>query len=103
MATTYKKSSPYYDTTKRNVFVNYLDTMTFREIPSDPTDELITIDTKFNQRPDLLSFDKYGTPNLWWIFVVRNPDQMTDPIYDLVTGLDLYVPTKQRLFSILGI
>ena len=103
MATVYSKSSPYYNTPQRNSLVNFLDLMNHREIPEDATDELLTIDVKFNKRPDLLSYDLYGTPNLWWIFTVRNPDQLIDPIYDLVTDLDIYVPSKKRLFGILGL
>jgi len=99
----YSKSSPYFDTIQKNNLVSYLDFMEFRDIPPDDTDELIIVEVAFNQRPDLLSNNLYGTVDLWWIFVVRNPDQMVDPIYDLVSELQLLVPTKQRMFRLVGL
>ena len=98
----YNKTSPYANTVLRNSLVEYLDFIDFIEIPSHDSDEILTVSTKFHQRPDLLSNNLYDTPDLWWIFVVRNPDQMIDPIYDLVADLDLFVPTKQRIFGLLG-
>lgn len=103
MVVTYTKGSPYFDTIQKNDLVSYLAFMEFRDIPEDSTDIAMTVSAKFDQRPDLLSNELYGTPELWWIFIVRNPDQMVDPIYDLVAGLDLFVPTKQRALSILGL
>lgn len=103
MVVTYTKGSPYFNTEQRNDLVSYLGFMEFRDIPSDATDMAISVSTKFHQRPDLLSNDLYGTPELWWIFIVRNPDQMVDPIYDLVAGLDLFVPTKQRVLASVGL
>ncbi len=98
----YNKSSPYFNTSQKNDLVRYLDFMEYRDIAADDNDQELIVSTKFHQRPDLLSNDLYGTPDLWWIFVVRNPDQMVDPIYDLVSGLELYVPTKQRALSLIG-
>lgn len=103
MPTIYSKASPYYNTEQKNDLIPYLDFMNFRDISADDTDIAMTVNTKFHQRPDLLSNDLYGTPDLWWIFIVRNPNQMSDPIHDLVTGLDLYVPTKQRVLNIVGL
>jgi len=103
MPVIYKKSSPYQATLQKNNLVNYLDFITFVDIPNDDTDVIITVESKFHQRPDLLSYDLYGTVDLWWVFIIRNPDQMIDPIYDLVADLDLYAPDKQRVFDILGV
>ena len=103
MPITYTKGSPYFNTIQKNDLVSYLDFIEFRDIPDDDTDEIIIIDTKFHQRPDLLSHSLYGTTALWWIFIVRNPDQMVDPIFDLVAGLELFAPTKQRALNIVGL
>ncbi len=103
MTAIYKKSSPYFKTPQRNFLIEFLDFLTFRDIPDDDTDEVIIISAKFNERPDLLSNELYGTPDFWWIFAVRNPDELIDPIYDLVAGLEIVVPTRQRLFSLLGL
>ena len=102
MPLTYIKESPYFNTIQKNDLIQYLDFLQFRDIPADDTDIAMTVSTKFHQRPDLLSNELYGTTDLWWIFIVRNPDQMVDPIYDLVTGLDLLVPTKQRALNLVG-
>lgn len=102
MAVIYKKNSPYFKTPQRNFLVEFLDFYTVRSIPEDDTDDIIIISAKFNERPDLLSNELYGTPDLWWVFIVRNPNQIIDPINDLVSGLEIFVPTKQRLFSLIG-
>ena len=102
MAVIYNSSSPYFNTQQKNDLIRYMDFMEYRDIPVDDSDEVVTVSSKFHHRPDLLSNKLYGTPDLWWIFIVRNPDQMMDPIYDLVSGLELYTPIKQRAFSLLG-
>jgi len=103
MVEIYNQSSPYFETIQKNDLVSYLDVLEFRDIPEDDTDIAITVSTKFHQRPDLLSNDLYGTPDLWWIFIIRNKDQMVDPIYGLLAGLELFVPTKERAFGLLGL
>lgn len=104
MVIEYKRTSPYFKTDQRNFLISYLDFYEERPIPSDLSDEFIVIDPKYNFRPDLLSANLYGTPNLWWTFMVRNPNLMIDPIYDLTAGLEIFVPTRKRMFSnILGI
>lgn len=103
MVVEYRSSSPFFTTAQRNFFVSYLDVQSFRAIPAHSSDEIIKVSPRFDQRPDLLSNDLYGVPDLWWIFVIRNPDIMTDPIYDLVAGLEIYAPTKERAFSLLGL
>jgi hypothetical protein len=65
--------------------------------PFRDTDQIITLGTKYVNRPDLLSFDLYGTSGYWWIFSVRNPDQIKDPIYDMQAGMTIYAPSKNDL------
>lgn len=72
----------------------YLDIMVPRSVPSSDFDKIIIIPAAYNQRPDLLSQEEYGTPALWWVFAVRNPDLMNDPINDFVSGLEIYVPVN---------
>ena len=95
----YKASSPYFKTTQTSW---YLSNYEPRDIPRDGTDVYKVLETKYANRPDLLAYDLYGTPNYWWVFMVVNPDQIKDPIYDFKAGLVLYVPTTSRLTSILG-
>ena len=103
MVVEYQRSSPYFDTPQRNFLLPFLDLLKLRQIPPDPTDQIVVVRAKFNQRPDLLSNDLYGTPNLWWVFAVRNKNEIVDPIFDVVTDLELFAPTQERLFRILGL
>jgi hypothetical protein len=72
----------------------YLDIAVLRSVPSSDFDQIITIPPEYDQRPDLLSQAEYGTPRLWWVFAMRNPDLIEDPINDFVAGLDIYVPVN---------
>lgn len=55
----YPSSSPYRDTEIFNQ--KYLDFMTFRPIPSLPSDVLYTLPEVYQYRPDLLAYDLYVT------------------------------------------
>ena len=92
------KNSPYFNTP---VVDFYLDIYVDRPIPADSSDVLIQIEERYRHRPDLLSFDLYGTTDYWWIFMRRNLDRIEDPIYSLVPPLQIFVPTLERLRSLL--
>jgi hypothetical protein len=97
---TYGPSSPY---AKTEMYGKFLDIMTYRGFPSQPDDVVYTIDRMYNHRPDLLAFDIYGDPGLWWVFLVRNPNVMTDPIGDFVAGVSIRIPKKSTLTAALGL
>ena len=86
-----KDTSPYLLTPTKNW---YLDMWVPRIIPAYDYDKLIVIPPAFDQRPDLLSQQEYGTPKLWWVFSIRNPDLIIDPINDFVAGLQIYIPNN---------
>ena len=67
----YSQTSPYYETSEVG---NYLDILTPRTITAEDDDQSYTIERTYAYRPDLLAFDLYGTPRLWWVFAQRNPD-----------------------------
>jgi hypothetical protein len=94
MATNSKYTSKYLETPIKDF---YLDIWAPIEIESTPSDPLIEITPKYNERPDLLAFDLYGTPNLWWVFAIRNPDNIIDPITDFVSGTLIFTPTKETI------
>lgn len=94
---TYSAKSPYAVTTQNSKYLEYY---VHRPIPSDSTDQEITITHEFKNRPDLLAKRLYGTERLWWIFAVRNMDALKDPIRDLVPGMKIWVPTSERLFRL---
>jgi hypothetical protein len=90
----YSKTSPYFRTPIVN---NYLDIIDFRDIPASADDVLYIVNPTYSLRPDLLAFDIYGDVNLWWVFAVRNKDIIQDPIYDLVAGQRIYLPSTNTL------
>lgn len=96
-AVSYDQVSPYYRTDQINQYVSYLDVWNPVSIPPAVDDLLIQLDPKYNRRPDLLAYDLYNTPQLWWVFACRNPDQIKDPIYDFKTNILIYAPTKTNI------
>lgn len=91
MAENLKDSSQYYSTP---VNAWYLGLWNPRSVPKSDFDKILIIPPEFDQRPDLLSQQEYGTPRLWWVFCMRNPDLMADPINDFVAGLEIYIPAN---------
>ena len=97
---TYTNTSPWYNTTISN---NYLDILSIRPVSAEPDDYLYTIGSQYSYRPDLLAYDLYGTPNLWWVFIQRNLDVLKDPVFDFVAGKQIYIPKVNSLKSVLGL
>jgi len=97
----YSQSSVYYSTTSFDG--KFLDLLTYRDIPRSATDLLVPIGVTYNLRPDLLAFDLYGNSNLWWVFAVRNPNTLIDPIWSFKAGTKIYLPQKQNLIKALGV
>ena len=96
----YSNTSPYFETRE---FSNYLDVLTPRTITAEDDDQSYTIERTYAYRPDLLAFDLYGTPRLWWVFAQRNPDEIEDPLYDFKPVVTIQLPKKENLLSDLGI
>jgi len=96
----YTQTSPYHGT---KLHSNALDVMANRSISKSPDDKIYIIDKIYDQRPDLLAFDLYGTPKLWWVFAARNPDTIEDPTMDFKAGVSIFLPKKEALFSDLGL
>jgi alpha-L-fucosidase len=100
MAAIYSNSSPWYIT---NVTNNYLDILSIRPVAADTDDFLYTIESQYTYRPDLLAYDLYGDPALWWVFIQRNLDMLQDPIFDFVPGTQIYIPKNSSLRTVLGL
>tara|TARA_A200000159_G_scaffold164925_1_gene197483 strand:+ start:4908 stop:5201 length:294 start_codon:yes stop_codon:yes gene_type:complete len=79
-----------------------LDILSIRPVPAYTDDSLYTIEPQYTHRPDLLAYDMYGDKNLWWIFAQRNLDVIEDPVYDMVPGLQIYLPEPSRVKEHLG-
>ena len=93
----YDNRSPYAKTDQIDQYVSYLDFWAPVAVPTSSNDLIVKLDPKYNNRPDLLSNDLYGTPQLWWVFASRNPDIIKDPIYDFKANLVIYAPVKDNI------
>ena len=96
----YSQTSPYYQTPQNSINLGVL---VPRTITADLDDQSYTIERTYAYRPDLLAYDLYGTPRLWWVFAQRNPDQIEDPIYDFQPGVTIQLPKASNINSDLGI
>lgn len=87
----YPQNSPYSLTPQNSSYLMY---WTPPAVSRSSTDTLITLSPRYTNRPDLLSSDLYGTPRLWWIFAMINPDTIRDPLFDFRPGVQIYVPSN---------
>lgn len=100
MTVEYSKSSPYYRTER---FSNFLDVWKTRSFPSRQDDVAYVIDRVYKYRPDLLAYDLYGDAGLWWVFAIRNPNVLKNPIGDFIPGVAISIPKKETLVTALGL
>lgn len=98
--TTYSKLSPWNKTPQNSL---YLDILEMVPVPAESDDYLYVLEQQYRHRPDLLAYDLYGTPKLWWVFVQRNMSVIKDPIYDFETGVSIYIPKKSNLNQYFGV
>jgi hypothetical protein len=97
---TYTKSSPWTTTQQNNL---YLELLEIRPVPAESDDFRYVIENQYKHRPDLLAYDLYGNPKLWWVFVQRNMSVLKDPIYDFEPGTSIYLPKRSNLEKFLGV
>ena len=96
----YTQSSPWSITPQNNF---YLELLEIRPVPAEDDDFQYVIESQYKHRPDLLAYDLYGNPKLWWVFVQRNMSVLRDPIYDFDTGTVIYIPKRSNLEKFLGV
>ena len=99
MSDTYSKTIPYYGTP---MWGSFLDVWTGKTIPTDVTDLRYEIDPQYDLRPDLLANALYQDSKLWWVFSIRNPDILLDPLMSFRTGIIIYIPTKAVIQAAIG-
>ena len=99
MPATYDPTSPYYNTSYSQFF---LDVMTNRPIPKESDDILFKINSTYQYRPDLLAHDLYDNAGLWWVFYQRNPNTLQKPPLDFKVDTMIYIPKLSTLQSALG-
>lgn len=91
----YKPHSPWSKTSI--LYGKVLDIQKKRYLAKDPLDEEVSIPQHMDRRPDLMSYEKYGTAKYWWVFAHRNPDLIIDPINDFVAGTTIRIPSRKNL------
>jgi hypothetical protein len=96
----YSSYSPYFSTDQT---YGHLGVMNFRTIPSLTNDILFTITKTYEHRPDLLSYDLYQTVQLWWVFALRNPSIIEDPVFDMKSGVQIFLPQLTTIKTSLGL
>ena len=96
----YAKTSPYSLTRQGK---ETLDILNKRLFAFEPDDILYEIDSFYDKRPDLLAHDLYGSAKLWWVFMHRNMDTITDPIFAFAEGVQIRIPKKTTLQEYLGV
>jgi hypothetical protein len=96
----YTPYSPWYKTEENSL---YLELLEIRPIPAEADDVEYTIEPQYRHRPDLLAYDLYGYPKLWWVFTQRNMNVLKDPVYDFEPGKRIKLPKQSNLFRFLGI
>jgi hypothetical protein len=97
---TYGSTSPYASTSIKNG--QYLDVFQIRPVPAQSDDVLYNVQPQYTHRPDLLAYDLYGTSKLWWVFAQRNMDILKDPVFDLIPGINIFLPRPSPLQRLLG-
>jgi len=96
----YSATSPYFTTPE---YSEYLDVLSPRTITAERDDHSYTIERTYAYRPDLLAYDLYGSPRLWWVFAQRNPDEIEDSIYDFKPGVTIQLPKAANISKDLGV
>jgi hypothetical protein len=97
---TYKNSSPWANTSENSLYLKLLE---IRPVPAEQDDFVYVIENQYKHRPDLLAYDLYGNPRLWWVFIQRNMNVIKDPIYDFIPGISIFLPKKSNLEKFLGV
>lgn len=97
----YDSNSPWGKT--RVINSQYLGILDIKPVPAESDDIVYTIEPQYTYRPDLLAYDLYGDHKLWWVFAQRNMDTIKDPIFDLKSGVEIYLPQGPQLREVLGL
>lgn len=95
----YSSTSAYYRTP---VTQFYLSNLVSRPFPRESDDRQFRINLTYQYRPDLLAFDLYSDPQLWWVFYQRNPNTLTAPPWDFASGTVIFLPKLSTLRTALG-
>jgi len=74
----------------------YLDSVILPSLAGS-TGVYVEVPPECENRPDLFSYQQYGSSRLWWVIALANPDALKDPVWDLKSGMTLFVPNKDLI------
>ena len=83
-------------------FEGFLDINSLPKIPEEPFELDYKIKEAHNRRPDILAMELYGSPRLWWVFALKNPDIIKDPLNDFKPGVVIKIPSPDTVKSFVG-
>jgi hypothetical protein len=83
-------------------FEGFLDINSLPKIPEDAFEIDYKIKEAHNGRPDILAMELYGSPRLWWVFALKNPDIIKDPLNDFKPGVIIKIPSPDTVKSFVG-
>jgi len=92
-------SSPYKNTPFTQS--GALGMLNIRPVPAYLDDQLYEIEPQYNHRPDLLAYDLYRDNRLWWVFGQRNLNVIEDFVYDIKTGVKIYIPQPDKVKTLM--
>ncbi len=75
----------------------FLDLNTLPKIVQSNGDAVYTIEPDYDERPDVLADKLYGSSELWWVFALRNPDILVDPLEDFTSGKEIFIPSTSAI------
>ena len=78
----------------------FLDINKLPQIGVTLSDEQYTIEPAYDQRPDLLAKNLYNNSRLWWVFALRNPDTIKDPLRDFAAGTIIFLPSAGSISAL---
>jgi hypothetical protein len=78
----------------------FLDINKLPSISVTLSDEQYTIEPAYDQRPDLLASALYNNSRLWWVFALRNPDVIKDPLRDFGAGTTIFLPSAGSISAL---
>ena len=78
----------------------FLDINKLPSIKVTLSDEQYTIEPAYDQRPDLLASALYNNSRLWWVFALRNPDVIKDPLRDFSSGTTIFLPSAGSISAL---
>lgn len=84
----------------RSMLDEFLETYVFKDIPISESDVYVVIDSGWQNRIDLIAYEFYKNPDLWWVIAMAN--NITNPMY-LEVGTRIRIPGLNTLWGYRGL